>query len=425
VVKVSVNAVGRGLLRGIRTDPLVRNSFYLVLTTLTIAIAGFGFWVINARIFTESQVGAATALITAVTLLSYLSQAGMNVTLVRHLGSATDPGEVVSAAVGTVVTAATLLGLGYVLLLPVIAPQLTTTLHWPWTAVAFVVMAVGSAVNLLTDSIFVASRAAGWNFALDGLLMGAIKIGLSFVVVGLGAFGIFTASAAAATLAALASLAACRYRLGMRLRPRPGAPVLRETWSYSAANYLANSLNLVPIMVMPLALLNGSGTVATAGFFIAFQIALILNSVSFAVCEAMFAEGSRPGDHLRRTALRAAVLIASLLSPAVLVVLLAGERVLAIFGPAYVISAGPSLVVLTVGTFAVAGYNWGCAILKIAGHLVGVVLVNLVYAGVIVGLVIMWSDRGPIWASSAWVIGNLVSGLLAVLVGARSLTTPR
>jgi Polysaccharide biosynthesis protein len=122
VVKGSVNAVGRGLLRGIRTDPLVRNSFYLVLTTLTIAIAGFGFWVINARIFTESQVGAATALITAVTLLSYLSQAGMKVTLVRHLGSATDPGE---------------------------------------------------AVNLLTDSIFVASRAAGWNFALDGLLMGA------------------------------------------------------------------------------------------------------------------------------------------------------------------------------------------------------------------------------------------------------------
>ena len=43
----------------------------------------------------------------------------------------------------------------------------------------------------------------------------------------------------------------------------------------------------------------------------------------------------------------------------------------------------------------------------VAGQFAGVVAVNAVYAGVIVGLVILWSRRGPIWAGYAWACGNL------------------
>ncbi len=409
----------RHVLGQIRSDSLVRNSLFLMLTTATMALAGFGFWVVNARLYTTEQVGQATALVSAIALLSQLSLAGMNSTIIRHLSSAKDPGDVVSAAVGTVALAAGVLAVSYLALVPLLAPSLTRTVLHPVAAVVFVVLTVGSAINLFTDSIFVARRAAWWNFALDGLLMGMVKLTAPFVLVGLGMFGIFVSVGAASTLTAGISLAVCHRFLGLRLRPRLRADVLKETWSYSAANYAANALNLLPVLVLPLALLSGSGAVATAGFFIAFQIATIFNSISYAVCEAMFAESSHQGTHLRRTAIRALGLIVALLIPAVLFALLGGDVILSVFGPNYLTSAGPALVVLSVAAFAVALYSWGNALLRITGHLTGIVVVNLLYSGTIIGLAVLWADRGPVWAGLAWAAGNLIAGLLAVAVVVR------
>jgi O-antigen/teichoic acid export membrane protein len=413
-VTTPIVAQMRAALRQGRADPLVRNSLYLMLTTATMAAVGFVFWLINARLYTPDQVGQATALITAVTVLSYVSLAGMNTTVIRHLAGVPDPGDVVSSAVGTVGLAAVGFAVGYVLLLPVLAPDLAHLVRHPGLAALFVILTVGSSVNLLTDSIFVARRAAGWNFALDGLLLGVVKLALPFALVGLGVFGIFAASAAASTVAALVSLTVCHHVMHMRLRPTLNSALLRETWSYSAANYVASWLNLLPIMAMPLALLRGADAVLTAGFFAAFQIATIVNSIPYAVCEAMFAEGSLEGNHLRHTARRAAGLIVGLTVAAVLVVLLVGDFVLGLFGPTYRATAGSALSVLALGALGVSVYSWGNSLLKITGQLLEIVVVNAVYATVIIALAVIWAPRGPVWVSWAWVIGNVSAGIVAV-----------
>jgi O-antigen/teichoic acid export membrane protein len=395
-------------------DPLVRNSLYLMLTTLTMALAGLGFWVVNAHLHSAAQIGRATTLIAAVTLLSYFSLAGLNSTLIRRLPTATDQGAEVSTAVGVVLLASVVLALGYLALQPLIAPSLGFIHQSPLITVAFVLLVCANSLNLLTDSIFIAVRAAGWNLVLDGVLMGVAKLALPFALVGMGAFGVFAASSTAAGLAAGLSLLVVHRRLRIRLQPRIDARLLLEAWSFSAVNYLASCLNLLPVMLMPLALLDGAGPVAAGGFFVAYQIATILNSVSYAVCEAMFAEDSYVAYRTKRIAVRAAGLIAVITVPAIIVVLLTGKLVLRMFGVGYPHTAGPSLIVLAIGTLAVGFYSWTNYLLKITRQLGAIVWTNVVYAAVIVGLAYAWADRGAVWVAAAWGIGNAAAGVVAM-----------
>ncbi len=403
-----------GVLKRVQADSLVRNSFYLMLTTVTMAAAGFGFWVSNARLFSENDVGHATVLVAATSFLAYLSLAGKNITVVRHLATATDPSRIVSTAVSTVTLASAVFAVGYVALVPLVAPALASLLLQPAVAGAFVLLVIGSSVNLFTDAVFVANRSAGWNFVIDGLLLGAGKLTLPLVLVGLGSFGIFVASAGASTVAAVVSLLVCHHRLGLTLRPRIDRAVLKETWSYSASNYLANCLNLLPTLVLPLVMLRFSGAKATAGFFIAFQIAMIFYSIAYATCDAMFAESSQRGAALRHNAIRALGLMYGLLVPAIVLAILAARPILAVFGPTYPDSAGPPLIALSLASLSVAMYAWAHSLLKITGQVVAVVVVNFAFAATVIGLSLLWASRGGVWVAAAWGLGHVVGAVLAV-----------
>jgi len=409
-------------------DPLTRNSLYLMLTTGTMALAGLLFWLVVARLAVQAEVGRASTLISALTTLTYFSLAGMNSTLMRHLAGAADRGRLVSTATWTVVGLGALLAAGYVVLLPALAPELGFVHDDPAVAVAFVVLATGAALNLLTDSVFVAVRAAGWNLLLDGVLLGVVKLALPVLLVGLlglGAFGVFASSAAASTVAAVASLVVVHRRLAMRLRPRVDGALLRETWSYSAANYVGNCLNLVPVLAMPLALLRLDGADATAAFFVAFQIVTILNSGSYAVCEAMLAEGAHDPGALRRTARRAAVVMTAVTLPGAAVLVAVAGPALHLFGGGYRADATTSLVVLALGSLAVAFYSWGNYLLKLTGQLHAIVWTNVVYAVSIVGLAVLLAPHGPTGVAWAWGAGNLAAGAVAVGTLARHLRAGR
>ena len=73
----------------INADRLVRSSFFLMATMATMALLGFGFSLVVTRLYRPEQVGAGTSLISATSLIAYLSLFGLNVTVVRWHGGAT------------------------------------------------------------------------------------------------------------------------------------------------------------------------------------------------------------------------------------------------------------------------------------------------------------------------------------------------
>jgi len=76
-------------------DPLYKNSFFIMLTSISNAGFGFFFWMLAAKLYPKEDVGVATALISAMGLISMLSLLGFDISLVRFLPEREDKKELV------------------------------------------------------------------------------------------------------------------------------------------------------------------------------------------------------------------------------------------------------------------------------------------------------------------------------------------
>ncbi|MFX0206840.1 MAG: oligosaccharide flippase family protein, partial [Candidatus Hodarchaeota archaeon] len=64
-------------------DPLYKNSFLIMLTSISNAAFGLIFWIIAAKIYSKEDVGIATALISSLGLLVLLSRFGFDQSIIR------------------------------------------------------------------------------------------------------------------------------------------------------------------------------------------------------------------------------------------------------------------------------------------------------------------------------------------------------
>src|SRR5205823_5518909 len=75
----------RSLAHRIYTDPLVRNSIYIMGTTVATSVIGYLYWIIATHLYSAHDVGLASALISIMTLTSTLANLGIGSTLVQML----------------------------------------------------------------------------------------------------------------------------------------------------------------------------------------------------------------------------------------------------------------------------------------------------------------------------------------------------
>lgn len=398
---------------GLRHDPLVRNSLFLMLTTALGAGSGFLFWLVVARLYPTAEVGRASSLLSVVALLSYFSMLELGSGLIRHLPGSPRRAEDTSTALSVVTVCGVVVSLGFAVVGPWLAHDLGFVRSPAAHLVLFVLLATGAAVNLLTDSVFVACRATGPNLLINGVLMSVVKLGLPVLAVGYGAFGIFAASGIASTLAAVVSIVVIRRRLGLAVRPRISRASLRAMLGYSLRNYVSASLNFLPQIALPIIVLQALGPVIAAVYFVAFQIANLVNSAAYAIGESSFAEGSHESRGLRSLALRSGGLMLAVTGSAVLIVSALAGPVLRLFGDEYARIGTGTLILFTVSALAVAFNSWTNFLLKVTRRLTALIMANAVLVVVVGGIALVKVPDGVHWAAIAWGVGNLVSGTVA------------
>jgi len=64
-------------------DPLYKNSFFIMLTSISTSGFGFVFWMLAAKLYPKEDVGIATALISSMTLLVLLLRFGLDQSIIR------------------------------------------------------------------------------------------------------------------------------------------------------------------------------------------------------------------------------------------------------------------------------------------------------------------------------------------------------
>jgi O-antigen/teichoic acid export membrane protein len=406
------------LLHGWRTDHLVRNSLYLMLSTGIQAALGFTFWIVMARLFSASDVGRASSLISATLLIGYFALFGLNSTLVRYLPTARDSGTLITAAMLLVAGAGAVIGLGYVLLTPVIAPRISFV-DRPALAVGFVLLAAGAAVNLMTDSVFIARRKAGFCTLTDGAIGGVSKILFGVLLAGSGAYGLYCASVAGFALSALASVALLAFVLRWRPSLRQPVTALRPLLRFSGANYAANAFNLLPSVVVPIIVLDRLGAQAAAYYFVAFQMASLLYAAISAVDQAFLAEGSQAAADWRAIRRRSRRLAVILFLPGGAVLAVGSHWILLAFGAGYSQHGTTSLELLAAAVIPIAACNWAWAVLRLSGRLRALVISSAVYAAGICGVAWIVAPHGLTLLSGAWFAGASFAAIIASAAAAR------
>jgi O-antigen/teichoic acid export membrane protein len=410
------------LVAHLKQNHMVRNSMYLLLSSGLQAGLGFAFWILAARLFSAPEVGRATSLIAATTLIGFIALLGLNSTLVRYLPRSEHKSTMITVAVLLVAGFGAILALAYALAIPAIAPQLAFLAHRALFILGFVLLSALAAVNLVTDAVFIACRRAGINAFVDGGIGGIVKVLLVPLLAGSGAYGLFCASAGGFAAAAVASLILIWTSLHNRPQIKGAVSAMKPLLRFSGANYIGNVFSLVPTLVVPLIVLDRLGATRAAYYFVAFQVANLLYAGIYAVEQNFLAEGGHGEEDLPSLMRRSAKVLAVLVVPACIVVVAMAHPIMSLFGANYAAHGTGVLIAMALAAIPIAAQNWLITVLRLSGQLVAVSVCNVIYAVAICGLAWVLSGHGLTSLSASWLVGGgfgLVAAAFAVCLGAR------
>lgn len=309
-------------------EPLIRNSFFIMASSFVAAGFGFFFWMIAARLYSQAEVGIATALMSSMGLLILISRLGLDQSVIRFF-----PHRDKSKVLGTAIIVPTAVALGagviFVAAVDVIAPELVIVRT---VAPLYLAFLGAYSITWVLEGALNAIRKSEYYFVLN-LLYGS-RILFLFPLVFLGAMGIFSSFGLSFVLGLILALA-----LLSRCSIRPAAGVdrvfIREAWQFSAGAYIAGILMSAPNMVIPIMVLNVLGAESTANYYITYAIVSILFMIPYAFTTSLFVEGSHGGE-MKKSVLRTLASMFALLIPAIIGLALFGEQILSLIGKDYV-----------------------------------------------------------------------------------------
>lgn len=405
----------RDIAATVRSDRLLTNSALMFSTTLMMAGGGAVFWIIAARLQSPEAVGLAGSLVSAADAIALFAQLGLNITLLRTMPTSERPAADVTTAAVVVVTAGGLFALGYGALLPITSPRLHAVLSSPITVALFCVLVAATALNVLTDSIFLSINRVSSYLWLNGILLGLTKCVLPFLLAGAGALGVYGSVGGAALLCGLASLLVIFRHVPGNRTLRPSSQLLSAR-RFAGAGYATYVLNVIPQLVVPLLIINELGAARGAVFFLSTQIVTLQNAVVLAVGNSMYAESERTPTRRAEVVRRGGLTMAAVAVAGFGVVLVLAPYFLGVFGDHYAAEGTATLRVLSLCVLALAFNYWSAMRLRVAHHLTAMVGVQLACTVAVLFLTVLAAPHGTVAVAYAWGAGQVLGGILGYVV---------
>ena len=324
-----------------------------------IAMFGFFFWRIAEGLYDTAEVSKATALVSAVLLLHTLARLGLDIGLIRFLPNEADKPGMINTSFTIYALVSAGMALIFVLGVNFWVPELGFVRDNPGYAILFILFTVvAGLVELLRQGVFVAYRKTHSSLAIE--LLAGLRLPLLLGFLSLGAFGIFVSWGLAGVVALVSGLIlVLMIERTYRPVPRIKGKAVGDMLHFSLGNYVAESFREIPGFVLPIIVvgvfasrpaMEGMG----AYFYIAWTIASVVLMISYATGASLLAESSLDPGRFGANVRRALRFMFLLLIPAIVLVFLLGDKVLAWFGEGYSEKGFPLLRILTVSGIPVA-----------------------------------------------------------------------
>ena len=407
-----------------RLDPMAVTTGALIANTGVTSILGMVFWLGASRVYSARQVGEDAALISAMTLLSVISQLNLAIGIPRLLPQVSTrrwrPVAAAYAVTGLVAVAVTTV---FVTVAPRVSGSFGSLRVYPLLAAALILAVVLWNVFALQDAVLTATRWAT-VIPLENGVFGALKIGLMLLFAGsFAGHGIFIGWLLAMAVLLIPVNAFIFGRVlpaASRTKVRAEPTLLRLTdrsrvTRYLAVDYLGALLHQGYTAGLPLLVVAVLGQAANAYFYIAFVIATAVRAVAQSMSTSLVVEGAHDESMLgtlTRLSIRRYVRYAV---PGTALLALGSSLILQPFGADYAAEGTPLLRLLLVGTLPQAVVTLYLGVERVRARVSRVLTVEamtavLLTAGVVVGM----RSHGLVGVGLGWLVAQTVA---AVLVG--------
>ena len=404
----------------IMTDPLYRNSLFNMTSTFILGGLGFVFWIIIARLYKTESVGIATTLISIMTLLSSFTILGLNVSLNRFLPRSPQKNELINSTFVIVTIVTFLVTVAFLLGLQLFSPQLLFLHSNIFYSISFILFVIFCSWNILVESTFMAFRAAG-NILIKNIIISTSKLVLPFVLITLGAYGIFSSTASAFALGVLISVTILITRFKIRPSIAVNFPLVKKTSAYSFANYMADFMFNMPALILPVIILNILSAKFVAYYYIASMIQNILLIIPTATAQALLTEGSYDENELKKHVKKAVVTIFAILLPATAVIVFAGNIFLRFFGKNYAVEAFTFLQLYSISTLFTALLLISNAIMNVRHQIKSLIVANVFAAVLTLWLSYAFISGKLVGIGWGWIIGQGIAGAVSLCFIIRTL----
>ncbi|MEU4688180.1 sugar transporter [Actinoplanes sp. NPDC023714] len=440
-----------GAVRRLGHDSLARNSLLIMATTVANGGFGYLYWMLAARCVPASEIGTATALISAATAVSMMANLGAGHMFIQRLPGSDPAGwsRIVSGGLIFAVAATAAVATAAALVVPPVAGNFGF-LAGAGGAAALVCAAVAVTLTTLLDSVYVAHR-AGHGMLVRNLTVALGKILVLFVILAVPrvagldwAEAVLVSWTLPALLVSALTVVVGPSRLlpGARLLPRFRSPAgirseLPHLWTALTGHHLINLAQAGPAALLPVLVTARLGPDANAHFYLAWMTASMLFMVSPAVASALYAERTNAGrtnagrTNAGRTSAgrtsagragiaRASVVVVTVVGGPAAVLLVAGDAILGLFSAGYAAEGGLLLKILVVAALPDAVTNLAVAHWRSQGRFRLCRRLNAVRAGAC--LLLTWMllpSLGVTGAGVAWLAGQATSALVVGVLAIR------
>jgi len=398
-------------------DPLYRNSIYLMMSMLVMAFFGFFFWMMNARIFTAEQVGLATTIISISTLIVSFSGLGLGNGIIRYLPNSKVPNKKINTCF-TLITVVTIIASSIFLLsVNEISPRLIFIKENVILSFIFIIFMIFSSWNSLIESVFIAYRSTKY-ILLKNSVFSVLKLVFPFLLVSLGAYGIFSSWMIALSIGFIVVFIILAYKFSYKPKFVFHDSIIRKIGRYSFGNYVAGFIGSLPTLLLPLIITNSLHPEITAYYYMAMMIANLLFMVPNATSSSLFAEGSHNQKELKKHVKRSVKLISLFIIPAIIIIIFFGKYLLLLFGKAYSDEGFQFLNLLAISGVFVSINTVFTSVFKVQKKIKETVYRSLLGTLMILSLSFLFIHigLGLIGIGWAWLIGQVVISLFFVFM---------
>jgi len=392
-------------------DSLYRNSIYLMLSTGVMAVFGFFFWVINARLYSAEQVGIGTTLISIMTLISSFSILGLGNGLIRYLPTSERKNKKINTSFTLVGLTSVFISIFFLVFLKTFSPRLLFVRESIIFSLLFILFAAFASLSTISENVFIAYRSSKFVL-IKNTIFSIVKLILPIFLVALGVYGIVMSIGIAMAVTFLVSLVFLILHFNYLPKPIIDRIVVKRMTKFSLGNYIAGFIGGLPAMVLPILITNSIGAKFSAYFYLDMMIANLLFIIPMATSQSLFAEGSYSETELKVHLKKAIKIISLILMPAILVTFLFGKYILLAFGKEYSSEGVTFLQILAIsGIFLSINYI-GNSIFYIKHRIKLVILVNFIGASTVLSLSIIFIHNNLLGIGVGWVMGQ---GIISVI----------